>query len=139
MNLACYHIFRVPRIRLCIANKLPREITDMHLFLMGSEEQLQMPNQLKLSLPCFSNERLELCNEVDTVNAALTKMPPTSGVVPRIDAELFHPGKKSRSVYAHARGGSVGAADTSLRFSECTHNRIALILCALVVNATICM
>lgn len=97
------------------------------------------PKTIEAATILYSNGRSELCNEVETVNAALTKMPPTSGIVPRIDAELFHSGKESRSVYAHARGGAVGAANTSPRFSECAHNRVALILCPLMVHATVGM
>ena len=67
---------------------------------------------------------------VETVKGALTvfALNRMSGIIAGIDAEFLHPGQESRAVHAHARGGSVGPAHSSLRFGERPHDLIPLFL-----------
>src|SRR5258708_3848451 len=58
-----------------------------------------------------------------------------SGVLPTVDAKLFHPGQQSRAILAQASGGSVRAAHAALRFGECAHYRVALISRIFLSNA----
>ncbi len=62
-----------------------------------------------------------------------------SSVVSGINTKFFHPCQQGRSIDTQARGSSVSAAHTALRFGECTHNRVALFPTMLVSDNIVSM
>jgi hypothetical protein len=87
----------------------------------------------------FSDAGLNGPHKVGTVNRALTGMRRASGVVARIDAQLFHSRQESGAIHSHPRGSPLGAAHSPLGFGESAHDRIPLPLRILFVDASVGM
>src|SRR5580698_1059775 len=87
-----------------------------------------MPNARSDKYFCFQYWIRSGPPGVETVNRALTLMLAASGVIPGINAELFHSSEESSAVNAHARGSSIGAAHAPLRYSERAYDRVPLLL-----------
>ena len=51
-----------------------------------------------------------------------------SGILSGVYSKLLHPRKQRRPIETHAGSGSVGAADPSLGFSECTDDLLTLFI-----------
>lgn len=90
-----------------------------------------MPKDWALTASVFGGKLKSGGGQVESVNGALT-VGTASGVVPRIDAELFHSGKESRAVDAQVRGGPIGTPYAPFGFGECAHDHVALSFCILI-------